>query len=215
MDNIGEIFDAIVAGAVAEVKEKVPAALEAGLDPTAILNEGMIAAMREVGARFETGEYFVPDMLLAARAMQAGLNTLKPHLPKSDASTAGKVVIGTVLGDIHDIGKNLVGLMLGGAGFTIIDLGTNVAPEQFVKAVRERGPDILALSALLTTTMLAMKTTIEALKEAGLRDKVKVVVGGAPITEAYALKIGADGFAPDASRAVALVNALVKDRITA
>lgn len=209
MGEIKDVFDAIVAGEPAAAKEKIQAALDAKLDPTAILNEGMIAAMREVGARFEAGDYYVPDMLVSARAMQGGLAILKPHLPKSETRMAGRVLTGTVAGDLHDIGKNLVSLMLEGAGFAIRDLGTNVAPEKFVDAVRGEAPDIVALSALLTTTMPAMKTTIDALREAGLRDRVKVVVGGAPVSEAYAQQIGADGYASDASRAVALVTSLV------
>jgi 5-methyltetrahydrofolate--homocysteine methyltransferase len=185
------------------------AALEAGLDPARILNEGMIAAMQEVGALFEDGEYFVPDMLVSARTMQAALALLKPHLPKTETAVVGKVVIGTVQGDLHDIGKNLVALMLEGAGYEICDLGINVAPQVFVQAVQAQQPALLAMSALLTTTMPAMKTTIEALRKAGLRDQVKIIVGGAPLTPAYAELIGADGFAPDASRAVALAASLV------
>ncbi len=210
MGDVQATFEAIVAGSAVEAKQHTQAALDAGLDPSVILTEGIIAAMREVGARFEAGDYYVPDMLVAARAMQAGLTILKPLLPKGEARVAGRVVLGTVAGDLHDIGKNLVGLMLVGAGFVIRDLGTNVAPEGFVLAVREEGPDVLALSALLTTTMPAMKATIDALREAGLRDNVKVIVGGAPVTEAYAQYVGADGFAPDASRAVGLVTAMVQ-----
>ena len=206
---IKEIYTNVMEGEADAVKEKVQAALNAGIPAPVILNEGMIAAMGEVGRLFEEGEYFVPEMLIAARAMQAGLALLKPHLKESNVQSAGKVVIGTVKGDLHDIGKNLVAMMLEGAGFEIVDLGTDVPPERFVAAAREQGAQIVALSALLTTTMPSMKATIEALAEAGLRDRVKVIIGGAPITQDYAAQIGADGFSPDASRAVATAKSLV------
>jgi 5-methyltetrahydrofolate--homocysteine methyltransferase len=169
----------------------------------------MVAAMGEVGRLFEEGEYFVPEMLISARAMQAGLGVLKPHLVNANIKSAGKVLAGTVKGDLHDIGKNLVCMMLEGAGFEIQDLGTDVTPDKFVKAVQASGADVIALSALLTTTMPNMKATIEALKAAGVREQVKVMVGGAPVTETYAAQIGADGYAPDASRAVSLAKTLV------
>jgi 5-methyltetrahydrofolate--homocysteine methyltransferase len=206
---IKEIYSNIMEGEADAVKEKVQAALEAGIPAPLILNEGMIPAMGEVGRLFEEGEYFVPEMLIAARAMQAGLSLLKPHLKESNVQSAGKVVIGTVKGDLHDIGKNLVAMMLEGAGFEIVDLGTDVPPERFVAAVRDNGAQIVGLSALLTTTMPSMKATLEALREAGLRDRVKVIIGGAPITQDYADQIGADGFSPDASRAVAKAKSLV------
>jgi 5-methyltetrahydrofolate--homocysteine methyltransferase len=202
------IFDGILDGQQKIVTENVQAAIEAGLPPSQILNEGMIAAMAEVGQRFECGDYFVPEMLIAARAMQAGLAVLKPYLKESGVPSAGKVVIGTVKGDLHDIGKNLVAMMLEGAGFEIVDLGTDVSPDKFVEAVKTEGAQFMALSALLTTTMPNMKNTIEALEAAGARGNVKVVIGGAPVTEAYANQIGADGYSPDASRAVALVKSL-------
>jgi len=192
------------------VAADVQVALDAGADPAELLNKGMIAAMAEVGRLFEIGEYYVPEMLIAARAMQAGLAILKPHLLEADVKSAGKVAIGTVKGDLHDIGKNLVSMMLEGAGFEIKDLGTDVTPEKFVDAVKTGGVDIIALSALLTTTMPNMKATIEALKTAGIREKVKVMIGGAPVTDSYAQQIGADGYAPDASRAVALAKSLLK-----
>lgn len=211
MDNLlGSLYNAIVAGDLTQAEAGVQAALEAGLGPAQILNEGMIQAMREVGGRFESGEYFIPDMLVSARAMQGALALLKPHLPKAEKSATGKVVIGTVQGDLHDIGKNLVAMMLEGAGFVVRDLGINVSPQAFVQAVQTERPDLVALSALLTTTMPAMKTTLDALCAAGLRDEVKVILGGAPITEVYAHDIGADGFAPDASRAVGLAASLVR-----
>ncbi len=206
---IKEIYANVMEGEAEVVKEKVQAALEAGLQAPIILNEGMITAMSEVGRLFEEGEYFVPEMLIAARAMQAGLALLKPYLQEANIQSIGKVVIGTVKGDLHDIGKNLVAMMLEGAGFEIIDLGTDVAPERFVAVVREQSAQILALSALLTTTMPSMKATIEALNTAGIRDQVKVMIGGAPITQDYANQIGADGFSPDASRAVATAKSLI------
>ena len=212
MNNIlQDIYNGVIDGDNAGVPQKVKAALEAGVEPGKVLNEGMIAAMREVGRRFEEGEFYVPEMLIAARAMQAGLAVLKPHLQQSDIQSAGKVVIGTVKGDLHDIGKNLVGMMLEGAGFEIVDLGTDVAPQKFVEAARAEGADIVAMSALLTTTMTNMKVTIEALNEAGLRSEIKVMVGGAPVTEQYARQIGADGYAMDASRAVSLAQSLVAE----
>src|SRR5690606_9350212 len=171
--------------------------------------EGMIAAMTEVGRLFEEGEYYVPEMLVAARAMKEGLSILKPHLVEADVKSQGTVIAGTVKGDLHDIGKNLVCTMLEGAGFEVIDLGTDVSPEQFVEQLKERKADLVAMSALLTTTMPGMRATIEAIEQAGLRDKVKIMVGGAPLTESYAREISADGYAPDASRAVALARSLV------
>lgn len=165
--------------------------------------------MAEVGRRFEEGDYFVPELLIAAHAMQAGLASLKPHLQQGELKAAGTVVIGTVKGDLHDIGKNLVAMMLEGAGFEVIDLGADVPPEKFVDAVRTNGAQIVAMSALLTTTMPNMKATLDALQAAGIRQQVKVMVGGAPVTDSYASQIGADGFAPDASRAVHLARSLL------
>lgn len=207
--TIQKIFNAILEGDAETAKEHVESALADKLDPTVILNEGMIAAMSEVGRQFEAGEFFVPEMLISARAMQSSMAVLKPFLQQGDVKSSGKVIIGTVHGDLHDIGKNLVALMLEGAGFEIIDLGTNVPAEDFVTTVKNEKPDIVALSALLTTTMPSMKLTIEYLIQAGLRDQVKLLIGGAPVTEAYAQQIGADGFAEDASRAVNVAKALV------
>lgn len=204
-----DVFDSIIDGNQTKAGTSVQAALDQGIDPGVILNEAMVAAMGEVGRLFEEGEYYVPEMLIAARAMQAGLLLLKPHLVQSNIQSMGKVVAGTVKGDLHDIGKNLVCMMLEGSAFEIVDLGTDVDPAKFVEAVQATGANMVAMSALLTTTMPNMKVTIEALKEAGLRDKVKVMVGGAPLTSQYAEEIGADGFAPDASRAVALAKSLV------
>jgi 5-methyltetrahydrofolate--homocysteine methyltransferase len=187
----------------------VQQALDAGLPPATVLGEGMIAAMAEVGTRFEQQACFVPEMMLSARAMQAGLAVLKPALKSSNVAAAGTVAIGTVKGDLHDIGKNLVGMMLEGAGYTIVDLGVDVAPERFVEAARRPDVDLVALSALITTTLPAMERTVAALGEAGVRPRVKVMVGGAPVSAHYCHRIGADGYAPDASSAVALARSLV------
>lgn len=205
---IQELYQTILDGDNTAAPQKVQAALDKGIDPSVILNEGMVAAMGEVGRLFEEGEYFVPEMLISARAMQAGLGVLRPHLVSANIKAAGRVVAGTVKGDLHDIGKNLVCMMLEGAGFDIKDLGTDVSPAKFVEAVQSDHFDIIALSALLTTTMPNMKATVEALQAAGIRDQVKVIIGGAPVTETYAKQIGADGYAPDASRAVSLAKSL-------
>ena len=208
--TLQSIFEAILEGDADQVQTNIQAALQAGIEPNLVLNEGMIAAMREVGARFEAGDFYVPEMLISARAMQGGMALLKPHLQQDDVKSSGKVVIGTVKGDLHDIGKNLVALMLEGAGFEIKDLGTDVAAEDFIAALKAEKADIMALSALLTTTMPSMKQTIEMVKAAGLRDQVKIIVGGAPVTEEYARLVGADGYSPDASRAVGLAESLMK-----
>lgn len=202
-----ELYHAILEGQREVAKEKVEQALAVGEDPAAVL-DSMVSAMGEVGRLFEEGEYFVPEMLIAARAMKTGMEILKPQLVDADIQPVGKIVAGTVKGDLHDIGKNLVCMMLEGAGFQVVDLGADVSPEAFVNAVQQHHPDFIAMSALLTTTMPNMQNTIEALKAAGLRDQVKVLIGGAPITDAYAEKIGADGYAPDASRAVKLAKSL-------
>lgn len=210
MDQIvKDLYEAILQGDRYATTQKVNEALERQVAPSVILNEGMIAAMTEVGRLFEEGEYYVPEMLVAARAMKEGLSILKPHLVEADVKSQGTVIAGTVKGDLHDIGKNLVCTMLEGAGFEVIDLGTDVSPEQFVEQLQERKAELVAMSALLTTTMPGMRVTIEAIEQAGLRDKVKIMVGGAPLTESYAREISADGYAPDASRAVALARSLV------
>jgi 5-methyltetrahydrofolate--homocysteine methyltransferase len=203
------IYDSIIDGDQDRTAKDVQQALDEGLNPVVILNEGMVKAMAEVGRLFEVGEYFVPEMLISARAMQAGLALIKPQLVKANVSSSGKVVAGTVKGDLHDIGKNLVCMMLEGAAFEVLDLGADVSPDMFVDAVKSSGANIVAMSALLTTTMPNMRVTIEALKAAGLRDKVKVMVGGAPLSEDYARKIGADGYSQDASKAVALARELI------
>jgi 5-methyltetrahydrofolate--homocysteine methyltransferase len=207
-EKLKAIFDGVVEGDNASVQKHVQDALTDGVSASSILNEAMIPAMAEVGRLFEEGEYFIPEMLISARAMKSAMALLKPHLQQSDVKFTGKVVIGTVKGDLHDIGKNLVSLMLEGAGFQVKDLGSDVTPEKYVEAVSESGADIIAMSALLTTTMVQMKATITALEEAGLRDRVKVMVGGAPVTDSFARQIGADGYAPDASRAVAVAKTL-------
>jgi 5-methyltetrahydrofolate--homocysteine methyltransferase len=206
---IKDIRTNVMDGDANAVKMNIQAAINAGIPVADILNEGMIAAMAEVGRLFEEGEYFVPEMLISARAMQTGLALLKPYLKDAEVSSAGKVAIGTVKGDLHDIGKNLVAMMLEGGGFEIVDLGTDVPPEKFVEAVRNQGVQIVAMSALLTTTMPAMKNTIDALSAAGVRGQVKVMIGGAPVTQKFADQVGADGFAPDASRAVSAARELV------
>jgi 5-methyltetrahydrofolate--homocysteine methyltransferase len=198
---IEAIYEAVVTGDAPEAATHVLVALDAGIAPSEILSEGCIAAMGQVGRLFEAGEAFVPEMLIAARAMQTSMDILRPHLSGSELVSSGKIVVGTVKGDLHDIGKNLVGIMMEGAGFEVVDLGTDVEPEVFIEAVREHEPDLVGMSALLTTTMPSMTATIDTLTEAGLRDRVKVLVGGAPVTQQFADKIGADGFAPDASSA--------------
>lgn len=208
MDEIvKKIYQGIVDGQQNIVSEGVDAALQAGVPARTILEEGMLAAMAEVGRLFEEGECYVPEMLISARAMKTGLAKLQPSLVQTDVKAAGTVAIGTVKGDLHDMGKNLVGMMLEGAGFKVKDLGVDVAPETFVSAADE--VDVIGLSALLTTTMGSMKTTLDALDAAGKRSKVKVIVGGAPVTEDFARLIGADGYAADASKAVALTKSLI------
>jgi len=206
--NLNEIYENVIDGNASEVKAGVQEALDQGISADVILNQSLVAAMDEVGRRFEEGEFFVPEMLIAARAMQAGLALLKPALILSGIKAAGRVAIGTVKGDLHDIGKNLVSMMLEGAGFEVRDLGTDVTPQAFIQAAQE-GAQVIGMSALLTTTMGNMGTTIQALQAAGLRDRVKIIIGGAPVTEGFAQQIGADAFAPDASSAVRTVRALV------
>src|SRR5215217_2306291 len=204
---VKQIFQGIVDGQQDVVAAGVESALAAGVPARTILDEGMLAAMAEVGRLFEEGECYVPEMLMSARAMKAGLAKLQPSLKQTLVQAAGKVAIGTVKGDLHDMGKNLVGIMLEGAGFTVKDLGVDVSPEAFVAAADD--VDVIGLSALLTTTMGSMRSTLDALDTAGKRPKVKVMVGGAPVTEDFARYIGADGYAADASRAVALTKSLI------
>ena len=205
--DLKKIYDSVIDGQLVDVENGVKAALSAGIGADIILKDGLIAAMDEVGRRFEDGDFFVPEMLISARAMQAGLQHLKPYLVHGEVKAAGRIAIGTVKGDLHDIGKNLVAMMLEGAGFEIIDLGVDVSPQAFVDAVQE-GAQIIGMSALLTTTMSSMVGTIEALKSAGLRNEVKVMIGGAPVTQDFATRIGADAFAPDASSAIRIARQL-------
>ena len=199
-----EIYQAVLEGDLETTKSLVESTMKTGSSADSILRGGMIPAMSEAGRLFEEGEYFVPELLIAARAMQGGLELLKPQLVAEDVKPVGKIVIGTVKGDLHDIGKNLVGMMLQGAGFEVTDLGSDVDAQKFVDAVKSSGATVIGMSALLTTTMSNMPSTIEALKAAGIRDQVKVIVGGAPLTKAFADQIGADGYAPDASQAAKL-----------
>jgi 5-methyltetrahydrofolate--homocysteine methyltransferase len=194
-----EIYDNTILGKVAEVKALTEKGLAEQVDPLDLLYKALLPALQEVGRRFETGEYFVPEMLMSAKSMQGALGLLRPLLAAKGTMSLGKVVMGTVKGDVHDIGKNLCNIMLEGAGFEVIDLGVNTPPEKFVAAVQQHQPQIVGFSAFLTTTMPMFKTNIEALKKAGLRDKVFVMVGGAPVTAQYAEIVGADYYGPDAS----------------
>lgn len=203
------IYEGILNGNMKAVEDATKAALSESVPAGELLNEAMIPAMAEVGRLFEANEYYVPEMLIAARAMKAGLGLLRPELVKEKVEPLGKVVLGTVKGDLHDIGKNLVSIMVEGAGFEVIDLGVDVPPEKFASTAKEQNADVIGLSALLTTTMPSMKSTIEAVKEAGLDGKVKVVIGGAPVTQKYADEIGADGYARDAAAAATLVKKLL------
>lgn len=209
MDNILEVIrEGILDGDMHLVQDKVTEALESGMGAGDILNEGLIEAMAEVGKLFEEGEYFVPEMLIAARAMKAGLAILKPKLVDADIKPIGKVASGTVKGDLHDIGKNLVKMMLEGAGFSVTDLGVDLSVESLVEQIKQLKPDILGLSALLTTTMPEMQKVIEALGDEGLRDSLRIMVGGAPVDAAFAEKIGADGYGKDAAEAVRIARSL-------
>jgi 5-methyltetrahydrofolate--homocysteine methyltransferase len=206
---IQQVYSCVLTGNHKEVVQKIKKAIQLGLSPVSIMNDGMISAMTEVGLLFEKGEYFVPEMLVAARAMQTGMNVLKPYLSVVDVYPAGKLVIGTVKGDFHDIGKNLVIMMLEGSGFEVIDLGVDVEPQTFLSKLVDPSVKIIAMSALITTTMQAMQPVISMIENSGTRQQVKVIVGGAPLTEEYARSIGADGYAPDASRAVKLAKSLL------
>jgi 5-methyltetrahydrofolate--homocysteine methyltransferase len=200
--NFEEISKYLIEGNANQVKELTQKAVDEGTPAGDVLNKALIPGMDIVGQRFRANEFYVPEVLIAARAMHASMDVLKPLLAEGDVETAGKVLLGTVKGDLHDIGKNLVGMMLEGGGFEVIDIGTDVKPETFVEDIKKHKPDIVGLSALLTTTMVAMKDTINAISEAGVRDQVKVMVGGAPVTQRYSDEIGADGYAADASSAV-------------
>ncbi len=210
MADFRAIADAVKAGRAKVVKTLVNEALAEGANPEALLNEGLVVGMNELGIMFKNNEVYVPEVLIAARAMKAGTEILKPLLAAANVQSLGKVAIGTVKGDLHDIGKNLVGMMLEGAGFTVIDLGVDVTPEQYVDAVANQGAHIVGMSALLTTTMPSIKDGIEALKAAGLRDKVRVMIGGAPVTQSFADEVGADGYSSDAASAADLAKELIK-----
>jgi methylmalonyl-CoA mutase cobalamin-binding domain/chain len=209
------LYDDTLVGKAPEVKANVEAGLEQGMEPESMLFDALIPSLEEVGARFERGDYFVPEMLIAARAMQGALNILRPLLAETGAKPIGTFVMGTVKGDVHDIGKNLVNIMLEGAGFTVHDLGVNVAPETFVQQVQEHKPDVVGFSAFLTTTMPMFKANINALEKAGIRNEVIVMVGGAPVTQEYADAVGADGYAADASTAVRMAKDLIEKRRSA
>ena len=196
-----KIAERLIVGKIDEVKELSQQALDQGISPREIIDKGLLAGMEVVGKRFKAGDMFIPEVLLCARCMHGAMDILKPLLSEADAAGVGIYVIGTVEGDLHDIGKNLVSMMLQGAGFEVIDLGTNIKPQQFVDAVREHKPTILGLSALLTTTMPKMEETINALKEAGIRDQVKIMAGGAPVTQAFVDEIGADAYGANAASA--------------
>jgi len=203
------LSDCVIEGDDERAGKLTQKAIDAGADPVEIITQGLTGGMSVVGARFKTGEMFVPEVLASARAMSVGMELVKPLILAGDMPSAGKVVIGTVKGDLHDIGKNLVAMLLESAGFTVINVGTDIEPAAFVQAVKDSEADLLGLSALLTTTMLSMKATIDALAEAGLRDKVKVIVGGAPVTQDFADEIGADGFAYDGGAAIDLCKSLI------
>ena len=209
MADLQKIADAVIVGNREEVAQLTQAAVDGGVSPADIINQGLIAGMAVVGTKFKANEFYVPEVLIAARAMHAGMDIVKPLLAGTGAKPRGVVVIGTVKGDLHDIGKNLVSMMLEGGGWEVIDLDVDVAPEKFVACVSEQAPQLVALSALLTTTMPSMKDTIDALSAAGVRGNVKVVSGGAPVTQEYADEIGADGYAPDAASAVDKANELI------
>ncbi|MGM0420467.1 MAG: cobalamin B12-binding domain-containing protein [Bacillota bacterium] len=205
MADFEKISESVIEGKEEKVRELVEEAVEEGMEPKEIINQGLISGMNVVGKRFKAGDMFVPEVLLSAKSMKGGMEIVKPLLVEGEMPDAGKVVLGTVAGDLHDIGKNLVGMMMESGGLEVINLGTDVKAADFAEAVREHQPDVVGMSALLTTTMLEMRDTLEVLTEEGLRDSVKVMVGGAPVTKEFADEIGADGWAPDAASAKDLV----------
>ena len=205
-----KVYAYISQGKMDEVKKLTQEALDGGESPEAIVKQGLILAMEQIGIQFKNGDIYIPEVLIAARAMHAGMDVLKPILSKSNTPMVGKVVIGTVKGDLHDIGKNLVIMMFEGGGFDVVDLGVDVSPEKFVEAIQKQRPQVVAMSALLTTTMREMKTTLDAITKAGVRNQVKTIVGGAPLTEKFAKEIGADGYAPDAASAVQVAKSLIR-----
>jgi len=211
-ETLIEISVKLYAGDDDAVAQLTRNALDEGLSPREVLQDGLLKGMERVGVDFRDGDLFVPEVLMAACAMHAGMDVLKPLLTEADHPSAGKVVLGTVAGDLHDIGKNLVAMLLEGGGFEIVDIGIDVPPERFIEAIKEQEPDVVGLSALLTTTMDSMQKTIDAIAEAGLRDRVKIIVGGAPVTQAFADEIDADGYAPDAAMTVELTRSLLEGK---
>jgi len=209
MADFNELSQNVISGKEALVKELTQALINSGVRPLDIINSGLVAGMNIVGERFKAGDMFVPEVMMSARAMNAGISLVKPLINEKDMPSIGKVVIGTVKGDLHDIGKNLVGMMLESAGFTVINLGVDVTPEKFLNAVMEHRPNIVGMSAMLTTTMLVMKDIIGLLEKERLRSGLKIIIGGAPVTQNYAREIGADGYAADASSAAELCKQLV------
>jgi 5-methyltetrahydrofolate--homocysteine methyltransferase len=209
MSTLKDLSDKLISGKAEETKNLTQKALDEGSTPKDVLNNGLLAGMSEVGRRFKNNEFYVPEVLIAARAMKGAMEILKPLLAETGVKPLAKISIGTVKGDLHDIGKNLVGMMLEGGGYEVIDLGVDVTPEKFIASVNEQGAQIIGMSALLTTTMINMKDTIKALEDANMREKVKVVIGGAPVTDSYANEIGADGYAADAASAVDVIKSLL------
>ena len=205
MELLKQLANDIISGKAPAAEAKTQQALDENISPAQILNEGLIAGMNIVGEKFKNNEFYVPEVLIAARAMKAGMKILRPKLVESGVEPVAKIILGTVKGDLHDIGKNLVGMMLEGAGFEVIDMGVDVTPEKFIQAIKQNKAQAIGMSALLTTTMLNMKSTIEKINEDGIRRAIKVLIGGAPVTQSYADEIGADGYAPDAASAVTLV----------
>ena len=209
MSNYNEIMDAVIKGQTSMATEQATQLIEAGKDPNDIIENGLNVAMETVGNSMKTGEMFIPEVLMSAKAMSAAIDVFKPHMKAGELKSAGTVVLGSVKGDLHDIGKNLVKLMMEGAGFKVVDMGVDVEPEAFLKAARENEAHIIGLSALLTTTMPHMQRTVEVFKEAGMRDKVKIILGGAPVDQRFTDEIGADGYGEDAGSAVQVAKELL------
>ena len=205
MEKLQELADLIINGKAPDTEKLTQELLDSGMTPREVLNNGLILGMGEVGRRFKNNEFYVPEVLIAARAMKAGMKILKPKLSETGVKPIAKIVIGTIKGDLHDIGKNLVGMMLEGAGFEVIDLGVDVTAEKFIEAAKENQAEVIGMSALLTTTMVNMSSTVELLKKEGLTDSIKIIIGGAPVTQSYADEIGANGFAQDAASAAELL----------
>jgi len=212
MSYLEELGNAVIKGNVAEVQDLTNRALDEDAEPMEIIKEGLIKGMNVVGQRFKKGDMFVPEVLMAAKAMKGGMNIVKPLVVEGDMPSAGKVMLGTVSGDLHDIGKNLVGMLMESGGLELVNLGVDITAEEFANEVKEHKPDVLGMSALLTTTMLEMKNTIEVLEEEGLRDDLKIIIGGAPVTQDFADEIGADGWAPDAASAKDLAVELMEEK---